>query len=132
MEPLQPAIVDHLPAFATAPGETDVLTIFVSIFLIVMLLLVGTLYLRLHALPERMAHRMNRVQMEIVAILALISLFTHNHLFWIAALLLAFIQFPDFGAYASSVARSLEKIANRDEPRPDVGRADLPQSEELR
>lgn len=117
MEPTAPAVVAHLPAFATAPGQTDVLSIAVSIFLVVMLLALGNLYLRLHALPERMAHRMNRVQLEIIAVLALISLVTHNHLFWIAALLLAFVQFPDIGGYAASIARSLEKIANRDDPR---------------
>jgi hypothetical protein len=115
MEPTQPAVVPHLPAFATAPGQTDVLSIVVVIFLVVMLLVAGNLYLRLHALPERMAHRTNRVQLEIVAVLALLALFTHNHLFWIAALLLAFIEFPDIGTYAASIARSLERIANRDD-----------------
>ena len=52
--------------------------------------------------------------MEIVAVLALISLFTHNHLFWIAGLLLAFIDLPDFKTPMSSIARSLEKLSGRD------------------
>ncbi len=43
-----------------------------------------------------MAHRGKKVQMEIVAVLAPISLLTHNHLFWIAGLLLALIDLPDF------------------------------------
>ena len=73
-------------------------------------LVVGNFYLRLHALPEQMAHRANRIQLEIVAVLALISLFTHNHLFWIAALLLAFIEFPDISTPVASVAHSLEKL----------------------
>ena len=123
MEPTQAVTVAHLPAFATAPGEVDVLSIVVIVFLVVMLLIAGNLYLRLHALPERMAHRANRVQLEIVAVLALLALFTHNHLFWMAALLLAFIEFPDIGTYGASIARSLEKIANRDDP-PAAGTAE--------
>ena len=109
MEP-NPALTAHLPGFATAPGQTDVLTVVVILFLLVMILVVGNFYLRLHALPERMAHRANRIQMEIVAVLALISLFTHNHLFWIAALLLAFIEFPDISTPAASASHSLEKL----------------------
>jgi hypothetical protein len=95
---------------AIAPGQTDVLTVVVVIFLLVMILVIGNFYLRLHALPEQMAHRANRIQMEIVAVLALIALFTHNHLFWIAALLLAFIEFPDISTPVASVARSLETL----------------------
>ena len=109
MEP-NAALTSHLPGFATAPGQTDVLTVVVILFLLVMILVVGNFYLRLHALPERMAHRANRIQMEIVAVLALISLFTHNHLFWIAALLLAFIEFPDISTPAASASHSLEKL----------------------
>jgi hypothetical protein len=117
MEPIQPQIVKHLPSFATAPGETDVLFVFILIFLIVMFVALGIFYLRLHALPEQMAHEKHRLQLEIVALLALISLFTHNHLFWIAALLLAFIRFPDFSGYAQSISGSLETIAKSAESR---------------
>ena len=53
----------------------------------------------------------HKVQMEIVAVLALISLFTHNHLFWIAGLLLALIAIPDFSTPMNSIAESLEKLA---------------------
>lgn len=116
MEHSSSVTVSHLPSFATEPGDVDVLAVAVVIFLIVMLLIAGNLYLRLHSLPERMAHRAHRVQFEIVAVLTLLSLFTHNHLFWMAALLLAFIDIPDIGGYARSIARSLEKIANRDDP----------------
>jgi hypothetical protein len=116
MEPIQPQIVQHLPSFATAPGETDGLFVFILIFLIVMFVAVGIFYLRLHALPEQMAHEKHRLQLEIVALLALISLFTHNHLFWIAALLLAFIRFPDFGGFAQSVSDSLATIARNSGP----------------
>lgn len=106
-----PMAIDHVPAFITAPGQTDVLFNFVIVFLICMIFAVGTLYLRLHALPEQMAHRTNKVQLQVVAVLALIALFTHNQLFWIAALLLAMIELPNFIAPVSSMARSLNKIA---------------------
>ncbi|MBB3454505.1 hypothetical protein FHT86_002804 [Rhizobium sp. BK313] len=108
------AAVDHLPVFIVAPGHTDYLSIGVVIFLIAMILAVGNLYFQLHAFPERMAHRASKVQMEIVAVLALISLFTHNHLFWIAALLLAFVHIPDFSTPLYSIAQSLGKLAGRD------------------
>jgi len=54
------------------------------------------------------------VQMEIVAVLALISLFTHNHIYWIIGLLLAFIRIPDFSTPLYSIARSMARLASRD------------------
>jgi hypothetical protein len=117
MGEVHPAAGGHLPPFIAGPGQTDILFVVMVVVLIGVVLLIGNLYLRLHALPERMAHRTKKVQMEIVAVLALISLFTHNHLFWIAALLLALVQLPDFSSPMASIARSLEKIANRDERR---------------
>ncbi len=110
---LHPAAIEHLPVFVTAPGQTDWLFTVVVIFLLVVVLAVGNLYFQLHALPEQMAHRGKKVQMEIVAVLALISLFTHNHIFWIAGLLLALIDFPDFSSPVVSIAQSLEKMSGR-------------------
>jgi hypothetical protein len=54
--------------------------------------------------------------MQLVAVLTLLALFTHNNLFWIAALLLAFVQLPDFSSPMSSIAKSLEKLAGGREP----------------
>ncbi|OAP40970.1 hypothetical protein AU381_03530 [Sinorhizobium glycinis] len=113
-EALHPAAVEHLPPFITAPGQTDVLFNVMTVFVLLMIFLVGILYLRLHALPEHMAHGASKVQLQIVGALGLIALFTHNHLFWIAALLLAMIEFPDFSSPVRSMARSLEMIAGRD------------------
>ena len=67
-----------------------------GIFLIVAVLVVGNFYLHLHTLPERMAHKSQKLQFEIVAVLGLLALFTHVHIFWIAGLLLALIDLPDF------------------------------------
>jgi hypothetical protein len=111
---LHPAATSHLPPFITAPGETDVLFNVMIVFVLLVVFLVGILYLRLHALPEHMAHGASKTQLQIIGALGLIALFTHNHLFWIAALLLAMIKFPDFASPVRSIARSLAKIARRE------------------
>jgi len=108
---LHPLAPHHLPPFITSPGETDVWMVIMGIFLIVVVLAVGNFYLRLHTLPERMAHKSQKLQFEIVAVLGLLALFTHIHLFWIAGLLLALIDLPDFGTPLRSIASSVEKIA---------------------
>src|SRR5688572_3821337 len=71
----------------------------------------GILFLRLHTLPERIAHKGHKIQFEIVAVLGLIALFTHMHIFWIAGLLLALIDIPDFGTSLGRIAQSTEKMA---------------------
>ncbi|WP_426414044.1 hypothetical protein [Bradyrhizobium ganzhouense] len=102
----------HLP-FYLAPGSgIDPLMVVMGIFLIGVVLWVGTLYWKLHSLPERMAHKSQKLQFEFVAVLGLISLFTHMHIFWIAGLLLALIDIPDFGGPLRSIADSVEKIAD--------------------
>jgi hypothetical protein len=110
-ETLHPAAPHHLPPFITAPGDTDVLMVVVGITLIVAVLAVGNLYLHLHTLPERMAHKSQKFQFEIVAVLGLLALFTHNHLFWVIGLFLAMIDLPDFGTPLRRIAGSVEKIA---------------------
>ncbi len=110
-ELLHPAAPHHLPSFITAPGDTDILMILVGIILIAAVLAVGNIYLRLHTLPERMAHKSQKLQFEIVAVLGLLALFTHIHLFWVAGLLLAMIDLPDFGTPLRSIAGSVAKIA---------------------
>lgn len=74
---LNPAAPHHLPFFITAPGDTDVLMAATAAFLLLAVTGIGVLYLRLHALPEQMAHRGQKVQFELVAVLALLALFTH-------------------------------------------------------
>jgi len=81
------------------------------VLILAIVLIVGNLYLRLHALPEQMAHRANLVQFQVVAVLALLALFTHNHIFWIAALLLALVRIPDIVTPLKSIARSLVRMA---------------------
>ena len=110
-ESLHPAAPHHLPSFITAPGDTDILMIVVGIVLIGSVLAVGNFYLHLHSLPERMAHKSQKFQFEIVAVLCLLALFTHNHLFWVIGLLLAMVDLPDFGGPLRRIAGSVEKMA---------------------
>ena len=108
---LHPAATHHLPSFITGPGETDVLMVVMAAILLLAVLGFGILFLHLHTLPERMAHKGHKIQFEIVAVLGLIALFTHMHIFWVAGLLLALIDIPDFGNALRRIAGSTEKIA---------------------
>jgi hypothetical protein len=110
-ESINPIATHHLPSFITPPGETDVLMVIMTIFLAGAVLAFGLLFLRLHTLPERMAHKSQKLQFEIVAVLGLIALFTHMHIFWVIGLILAFIEFPDFGTPLRRIAGSTEKLA---------------------
>lgn len=123
-EQLNPIATHHLPAFITSPGETDVLMVFLAFFLAFCVFAFGVLYWRLHSLPERIAHKSQKIQFEFVAILGLISLFTHNHIFWIAGLLLAFIDIPNFSGFLGRIAGSLERIAGL---KPGAGADDVPE-----
>lgn len=115
MTPTQhPVATEHLPMFVTAPGNTDVLMVVTGIILFGAILAAGVFFFWLHSLPERMVH--NKIQFDIVAVLALLSLFTHIHAFWVVALIIALIDFPDFSLprfsnTLDSMASSLEKLA---------------------
>ncbi len=115
----------HLPFYMTPVGETDVLFAIVVVFVIGLIFLIGLFYFKLHALPEQLAH--DSAQFQVVAILALLALFTHNNLFWIAALLLAAIRLPDFISPMTSVAASLKRLADAaDAPPPVIPDAAFP------
>jgi multisubunit Na+/H+ antiporter MnhF subunit len=117
---LHQAATGHLPFFITAPGEGDGLFNAMIVFLVVVVFSVGLLYLRLHALPERLAHGASKMQIQLVGVLALLALFTHNHIFWIGALLIALVQFPNVSAPLASMAQSLEKLAGDAPPERDA------------
>jgi hypothetical protein len=121
-ETLHPSTPHHLPGYITAPGDTDTLMVVIGIILIGAILVVGNFYLHLHTMPERMAHKSQKFQFEIVAVLGLLALFTHNHLFWVIGLFLAMIDLPDFGTPMRRIARSVEKMAGV-EPEPDAAEA---------
>ena len=116
---VHPLASRHLPPFITAPGETDLLTVAMAILLVMAVLGVGVLFLRLHTLPERIAHKSHKLQFEIVAVLGLLALFTHIHLFWVIGLLLALIDLPDFGTPLRRIAGALETMARGPAPGAD-------------
>ncbi|HEY7230493.1 MAG TPA: hypothetical protein VH558_09000 [Pseudolabrys sp.] len=122
-ESVHPAATHHLPVFITAPGETDIFMVAMAILLGLCVFGFGILFLRLHTLPERVAHRGHKIQFEIVAILGLLALFTHMHIFWVAGLLLAFIDIPDFGGFLGRIAGSVEKMAG---VKPGAGADEVP------
>jgi len=106
-----PIATEHLPFFITAPGHTDVLFNITVVFVIASVIFTGIVFLTIHSLPERMAHRSKKIQLDIVAVLCLLALFTHEHVFWFAALLLAFIDIPDFLTPVKRIADSVETMA---------------------
>lgn len=121
---LHPAAPPHLPIFITAPGQTDVLFVVTTSIIVGMILLVGVIFFWLHSLPERVAHKSKKIQFEIVGILALLSLFTNQHIFWVVGLLLAFVELPNFSHPLRSMALSLEKLAGK--PKSDLPQPDSP------
>jgi hypothetical protein len=82
------------------------------VFVIALVLIIGVIYFKLHAIPEQMAHKYNSTQLQIVGILSLLSLVTHNNIFWIAALLLVAIKLPDFITPLNTIAHSLDQMSN--------------------
>ena len=109
-----PVATEHLPFFVTAPGNTDVLFNIMVVFTIASVVLLGIAFLTIHSLPERMAHKSKKVQLDIVAVLCLLALFTNEHVYWISALLLAFIEFPDLATPFRNMVKAVETMAYDD------------------
>ena len=101
---------EHIPRYL-AGADSDPLMIVMAVILIVVILIAGVLYFKLHAVPEHIAHGKNHTQVQLIAVLTILALFTHNNIFWVAALVLAVVEFPDFLAPLKSIAKSLEIIA---------------------
>lgn len=131
-----PGAPAHLPFYVPGPDGSDPVLVGAGIFLFATVLTAGLLMLRLHHLPEHIAHRGQKVQYEIVAVLGLLSMFTGVHAFWVGGLLLALLDLPDFTGPLHRIAGSAERIAdlapgggdkvNDPSAAPDV--ADLPHS----
>jgi hypothetical protein len=84
------------------------------VFVIGAVVFTGIIFLTIHSLPERMAHKAKKIQFDIVAVLGLLGLLSHEHAFWVAALLLAFIDLPDFLTPFKRIATSVETIAGQE------------------
>ncbi len=107
---VHPMAPDHLPGFLPGADGSDPLYTVVVIILLVIFFSVGLLYFKLHALPEHIAHRQNNTQMQIISVLAILALFTHNNVFWVGALLMAVVRFPDYATPLNSIANNLEAM----------------------
>lgn len=111
---VHPVATHHLPGFLVEPGQSDILMIVTAFILLGAVIGFGVLFLHLHTLPERIAHRTHKLQFEIVAVLGLLALFTHQHIFWVAGLILALIEIPDFLTPLRRIAVSSETLAGID------------------
>jgi hypothetical protein len=129
---LNPAASHHLPIFITSPGSTDVLMVVAALVLLGGTLAFGLMFLYLHTLPERMAHRTHKLQFEIVAVLCLLALFTHIHAFWVAGLLLALIDIPDFPGWLGRLTAAVERMAGQKPDEKASGSPDSIQSVDLK
>ncbi|MDJ0859677.1 MAG: hypothetical protein QNJ03_11390 [Dinoroseobacter sp.] len=109
----------ELPFFMTAIGQTDTLMIFMVVFVLALLIFGGVFYLHLHSVPDRMAHEANHTQLQLIGILTLIALLTHNNIFWIAAIIIAALNPPDFMTPLQSMARSLQRLATGAPQKPE-------------
>ncbi|WP_170769817.1 hypothetical protein [Ruegeria lacuscaerulensis] len=100
----------HIPSYVTQADGSDFLLTFMFIFTVGVIILIGVGYFTLHSIPEKIAHESNHPQFQLVGILALLALFTHNGLFWIAAILVAGFQFPDIGAPLRAIADAIRSL----------------------
>lgn len=111
IHPMAPA---HLPPFFGAADGSDSLFTIVIFLVVGAIVLLGVLYFTLHSIPERMAHKGNATQIQLISILCVLALFTHNNIFWVIALVLAAFRPPDFVTPINSIAESLKNLANRE------------------
>jgi hypothetical protein len=124
---LHPLAPHTLPPFVGAADGSDPLFSAIIFIVILAVLGVGVFYLKLHAIPEQLAHKHGNTQSQLIMVLALLALFTHNNIFWVAALILALLKLPDFLTPINSISESLKKLTPEEADTP--ARA-LEQSEE--
>ena len=67
----------------------------------------GALYFTIQAIPDRLANSASKVQLQIVGLLGLLSLFTMNNAYWVAALLLAAVRIPDLATPLRDISRAM-------------------------
>ncbi|WP_420583842.1 hypothetical protein [Ruegeria sp.] len=117
---LHPMATGHIPHYVTQADGSDFLLTFMFVFTVLVIILIGVGYFTLHSIPEKIAHESNHPQFQLVGILALLALFTHNGLFWIAAILVAGFQFPDVAAPLRAIADAIRSLGNsaQDAPAP--------------
>lgn len=123
---LHPLAPHSLPPFVGAADGSDPLFSAIIFIVILAVLGVGVFYLKLHAIPEQLAHKHGNTQSQLIMVLALLALFTHNNIFWVAALILALLKLPDFLTPINSISESLKKLTPEESDAPTA----IEQSEE--
>ena len=126
---INPIATHYLPSFISAPGQVDGLLVGIGVFLLIVVFLLGVGFLWLHSLPERLAHHGQKLQFEIVAVLCLLALFTHNNLLWGIALVLAMIDLPDLATPLGRISDAVERLATPRSPAPPAVRVDAAPAE---
>ena len=107
---LHPLAPHALPPFVGGADGGDPLFSAITLIVIALVLIIGVFYLKLHAIPEQLAHKHSNTQSQLIMVLALLALFTHNNIFWVAALILALLKLPDFLTPINSISDSLKKL----------------------
>ena len=110
MNDTHPLALHHLPFFLPGSDGSDPLFTVVVVVLVTVLVTAGALYFKLHAIPEHLGVKHNSTQLQLISVLAVLALFTHNNAFWILALLIAVIRLPDFVTPLKTIADSLVKL----------------------
>lgn len=113
---VHPMAPHFIPAWMPNADGSDPFLVIMAVFVALLVLFSGVFYLRLHAIPEQMAHGVGSTQIQIISILALLALFTHNNAFWILALLLAAINLPDFLTPLQRISNTLERATGGTAP----------------
>jgi hypothetical protein len=116
-----PIATTHIPFFITAPGETDVLYNVTLVIVVACIILTGVVFLTIHSLPERMAHKSQKILLDLIALLCLLALLTHEHFFWFVAIVLAFIPIPDFLTPVNRIASSVAAMAGQEASEKEAG-----------
>ena len=109
-EAIHPLAPHSLPSFVGGADGSDPLFSAIIFIVIFAVLGIGVFYLKLHAIPEQLAHKHSNTQSQLIMVLALLALFTHNNIFWVAALILALLKLPDFLTPINSISESLKKL----------------------
>ena len=105
---------EHMPGYLAGATNDPLMTV-VAIILVISVFIIGIIYFKLHAIPEHIAHGKNHAQIQLIAVLTLLALFTHNNIFWVLALVIAVVEVPDFITPLKSIATSLNTIAKQAE-----------------
>ena len=115
---LHPLAPHSLPPFVGGADGSDPLFSAIVFIVILAVLGIGVFYLKLHAIPEQLAHKHGNTQSQLIMVLALLALFTHNNIFWVAALILALLKLPDFLTPIISISESLKKLTPEEDGKP--------------